>query len=309
MGPQTKLGAKRLGRLFSGHECAGSLGYAAVPVVRKLDDSLFQVFFSDRDENNRSFARTFIFDMLPEPKVVHVEPSPVLLPSSPGLFDDNGVMPTAYLEAGGEHYIFYIGWNRAVNVPFRNSIGLAKVADGRGTLERVFEGAILDRNVIDSYFVASCDVHPFEGAYRIWYLSCTGWEQSGQSMRHKYHIRYADSEDLVAWDRRGQVAVDFKYSNEYAISTPRVYFDGGYHMLYSYRGGPRSENYRIGYATSSDGNVWRREDEALDFDASDCGWDSEMICYPYVFDFQGKRYFLYNGNDYGRTGIGLAEMF
>ena len=33
----------------------------------------------------------------------------------------------------------------------------------------------------------------------------------------------------------------------------------------------------------------------------------EMLCYPFVFDHAGRRYLLYNGNDYGRTGIGLAE--
>ena len=33
-----------------------------------------------------------------------------------------------------------------------------------------------------------------------------------------------------------------------------------------------------------------------------------MICYPFVFDHKGKRFMLYNGNSYGKTGFGLAEM-
>ena len=32
----------------------------------------------------------------------------------------------------------------------------------------------------------------------------------------------------------------------------------------------------------------------------------EMIAYPYVLDHQGRRYMLYNGNDYGRSGHGGA---
>ena len=43
-------------------------------------------------------------------------------------------------------------------------------------------------------------------------------------------------------------------------------------------------------------------------DVSDDGWDSEMICYPFVFDHKGERYMLYNGNDYGKTGFGLAIL-
>jgi hypothetical protein len=31
-----------------------------------------------------------------------------------------------------------------------------------------------------------------------------------------------------------------------------------------------------------------------------------MIEYPFVFDHQGSRYLLYNGNNYGETGVGLA---
>ncbi|MBB5866436.1 hypothetical protein [Xanthomonas sp. 3058] len=33
-----------------------------------------------------------------------------------------------------------------------------------------------------------------------------------------------------------------------------------------------------------------------------------MIEYPFVFDHAGQRYMLYNGNDYGRSGFGLAVL-
>ena len=36
------------------------------------------------------------------------------------------------------------------------------------------------------------------------------------------------------------------------------------------------------------------------------GWESDMVEYPWLFDASGRRFMLYNGNDYGRTGIGLA---
>ena len=43
-------------------------------------------------------------------------------------------------------------------------------------------------------------------------------------------------------------------------------------------------------------------------DVSASGWDSEMIAYPYVFAHEGDYYMLYNGNGYGKTGIGLAVL-
>ena len=72
-------------------------------------------------------------------------------------------------------------------------------------------------------------------------------------------------------------------------------------MWFSYRSGDGTK-YRIGYAHSLDGLKWdRKEDSGID--VSESGWDSEMICYPFVFNHKGKQYMLYNGNDYGRTGL------
>ena len=44
----------------------------------------------------------------------------------------------------------------------------------------------------------------------------------------------------------------------------------------------------------------------VDIDVSLVGWDSEMIEYPFVFEHKNKRYMLYNGNHYGKTGFGIA---
>ena len=73
-------------------------------------------------------------------------------------------------------------------------------------------------------------------------------------------------------------------------------------MWYCYRG----DAYRIGYAESADGVEWVRRDDLAGITASEHGWDSQMVAYPCVFDCDGARYMLYNGDGYGRTGIGLA---
>ena len=70
----------------------------------------------------------------------------------------------------------------------------------------------------------------------------------------------------------------------------------------------RGDSYRIGYAESKDGLTWTRKDHESGIDVSESGWDSEMLAYPYVFAHEGDYYMLYNGNDYGKTGIGLAVL-
>ena len=39
---------------------------------------------------------------------------------------------------------------------------------------------------------------------------------------------------------------------------------------------------------------------------SKTGWDSKSIEYPSIFESNARKYMLYNGNDYGKTGIGYA---
>jgi hypothetical protein len=39
---------------------------------------------------------------------------------------------------------------------------------------------------------------------------------------------------------------------------------------------------------------------------SGSGFDSGMVCYPYVVLHGKKKYMFYNGNSFGRDGIGLA---
>ena len=87
------------------------------------------------------------------------------------------------------------------------------------------------------------------------------------------------------------------------LSTPCVVMENGtYRMWFSYK----EHSYRIGYAESQDGINWERMDSRAGIDVSASGWDSEMIEYAYVFRHKDKLYMLYNGNDYGREGIGLA---
>ena len=135
----------------------------------------------------------------------------------------------------------------------------------------------------------------------MWYGSNLSWGKEQKDMAHL--MKYAESKNGIHWEPSGQIALNFKSPEEYAMSKPCVLQQGqGYQMWYSYRGAA----YRIGYAESSDGVEWQRLDDRAGIDVSPEGWDSEMICYPNVFEFEGKKYLLYNGNEYGKTGIGLA---
>ena len=283
--------------------------YASVPFVADVEDDLVTVFFSSRNKNQESSICSVKFN-IHTLQVVDLDDSPVLSPGSLGCFDDSGVMGCCVLKDKLEFKLYYIGWNLGTTVPFRNSVGIASSKDGGKTFTRMFEGPILDRTKDEPHFVASNCVLFDDGIFKIWYLSCTNWfiDRHGK-VTHRYHIKYAESEDGINWKRNGTVAIDYRDQHEYAISAPRVVRDKDqYRMWFSSRATRDIPTYRVRYAESSDGIHWVRKDEEVDLDVSDSGWDSEMICYPYIFDHKGNRYMLYNGNDFGKTGFGLAVL-
>ena len=66
--------------------------------------------------------------------------------------------------------------------------------------------------------------------------------------------------------------------------------------------------YRLGYAYSNDLINWTRKDVSVGIDVSSEGWDSEMLCYPHIVKTNGKYIMFYNGNGFGKSGFGYAEL-
>lgn len=139
----------------------------------------------------------------------------------------------------------------------------------------------------------------------MWYGSTLDWTSENGEMIHV--IKYATSVDGENWIKHG-VVIPYEIGVAQAFSKPSVIIDkNGYHMWYSYRSGDGTP-YRIGYSHSTDGINWERKHKDVGIDVSETGWDSNMICYPFVFEHDGDRYMLYNGNNYGKTGFGLAIL-
>ena len=295
---------RKLGRIFEGAEIGDwSAGYAAIPLAEPLGGEHYRIHFSARDRKNRSRPGWLIFDM-ERFKVEEAGQAPSLELGELGTFDDSGVMPTWLVSHSGRDYLYYVGWNRGVTVPFRNSIGLA-VRDSPGeSFKRAYLGPIMDRTRSEPHFCASCCVLIENGLWRNWYLSCIGWREMGDGPAHYYHIKYAESDNGIDWNRDGHIAIDLAGEHEHAISRPSVLRQGGgYRMWFSARG----PYYRIYEADSPDGIEWTRAPKPA-LDRSETGWDSKMVECPFVFEHRSQRFMLYNGNDYGRSGIGLAVL-
>jgi len=284
---------------------AWMFSHAANPTPVIKPDGNLRVFFTCRDIKNHSYISWCDLDPEHNYKVIQIAQEPVISPGNIGLFDDSGTALACILPVGDTWYLYYLGWNLAVTVPWHNSIGLAKGDPFTAKFEKNSLAPLMDRDATDPYSVSYPSVLFEQGKYRMWYGSNRSWGEKQDSMDHI--IKYAESSDGLNWTRTGIIALDHVYPEEYALSRPWVLkTEDIYEMWFSYRAGPEGKSYRIGYAESKDGIHFERKDAQAGINVSEEGWDSEMVCYPSVFEFKGKKLMLYNGNAYGKTGFGLA---
>ena len=291
-----------------------SQSHAQIPTPMVLANGDLRIYFATRDYKGRS-QPTFIevaTDDFSHIKKVHSHPLWDF--GCPGTFDDNGIMPASWVEhpETGAIYMYYVGWNACTTVSYQLSAGLAISHDGGISFEKFSDGAIMDRNMDDPIFATIPCVLIDNSLWRAWYISCTGWQSIDGRMEPNYLIKYAESNDGIHWVRRKEPCIPYAYDGE-AIGRPWVIKEGDlYHMWYSTRGSidyrkKGGQPYLIGYAQSADGLNWERMDSQVGIERADTGWDSEMICYCSVVDHSGRQYMFYNGNGFGRAGIGYAK--
>jgi hypothetical protein len=279
--------------------------HAAVPHAEPLEDGRVRVYFTARDERSRSHIAVADVDLDDASKPIEVAAEPLLAPGSAGAFDDSGVMTSCLVRHGGTEYLYYQGWALGVTVPFYVFVGCAVRDGSENRFERVSLAPVMGRHRLDPYMCSSPWILVEDRLWRMWYVSNLGWTFPQGEPQYRVHIRYAESNDGLDWDRDGHVCIDFAGPGEYAISRPVVVKDGDlYRMWYSHRG----PSYRIGYAESRDGLDWVRKDELVGIDVSESGWDSTMVEYACVVDARNRRHLLYNGNGFGETGIGHATL-
>jgi hypothetical protein len=280
-------------------------GYAMVPTLQAINDSTVRVYFSGRDKRNRSHIGYAVIDLDrvdadPSGAVVEFSMEPVLSIGDLGAFDDNGVTPSCVVDDGERLRLYYIGWNKGATVRMLLFAGLALSVDGGATFQRWSRAPILERIDIEPFLNTAPYVVKTEMGWRLYFVACTGWVNPDLP---RYHIRSAESDDGFTWRRQGHVCIDYAGPAENALARPMVMKDGEvWRMWFACKG----DAYRMGYAESLDGLSWVRDDTRAGIDTSPDGFDSEMIEYGAVIRRRGRLWMFYNGNDYGRGGIGLA---
>jgi len=312
---------KKLGNIFDPtkyqliNHCSG---FAQSPQALVFNDFI-RIYFSTRekDANGKYLSHISFVEIDKEfKKVINLATKTVIELGGVGCYDEHGIFPMNILRDGNRILGYISGWSRRASVSIETSIGLA-VSDDEGlTFKRIGDGPILTSSLYEPFLVGDPFVFKYEDTYHMWYIYGIQWmvDQKTATKERIYKIGHARSSDGIAWKKTGGQIIHDKLGLYECQALPTVIkINNLFHMFFCYRQATdfrknTSNAYRIGYAYSSDMLNWIRADDQAGIDVSESGWDSEMLCYPHVFRCDNRIFMLYNGNEFGRFGFGVAML-
>ena len=311
---------KKLGRVFNPVKIGGRpwlKEFAQAPSVLVFDQYI-RVYFScrplpDQKGQYRSYSAYVDLNRANLFEILKVSESPILELGQTGTFDEFGTYPVSVIRYGSEVRAYYGGWTRCESVPFNVAIGLAISRDDGKTFARAGNGPVLSYSVDEPFILSGPKVRRYQGVWYLWYIAGRKWVDTIERPEPVYKIRMAWSSDGFQWTKLNRDLIESRIEEDEAQASPDVYWrDGKHHMFFCYRYSTdyrgKERGYRIGYASSEDMKHWTRDDSKAGIDVSEDGWDSEMVCYPHVFELDGETFMLYLGNQVGRYGFGLARL-
>lgn len=302
-----KMGRINIERLAGDNALISS--FATLPTPILLNNEIIRIFIGFCDEKNVGRICYVDVDAANPSNILDVSKKPVLDIGRAGCFDDNGVVPLSILRVDGAIYLYYVGFQLGVKIPYYMFGGLAISYDGGNNFKRISEVPVLDRR--DDEFFARCGMNVMKDfdRFKMWYVGTIGegWIKNNTSLKPLYTMRYIESNDGIHWEQPSVQCLSFQNEDEHGFGRPYVWKESGhYKMLYSIR--TYSRGYYIGYAESYNGIEWERKDELAGIHTSYSGWDDQNISYPFVIQAYDKTYLFFNGNGCGKTGFGYAEL-
>lgn len=280
------------------------ISHASNPLALHLKGDVFRVFFSARNIDNKS-SISYVDINIVKKEVINVSDKTVIKYGSDESFYSHGIsIGNMYKNKKNKDFILFMGWQIRGDNHWRGDIGRLNLVDNEKLILSP-KSAFMVCDEEDKVSLSYPFVIFHDNIYKMWYGSTINWNSENGEMVHV--IKYATSLDGETWQKKG-VSIPFEVGVAQAFSKPTVVInEKGYHMWYSYRSG-NGEKYRIGYSFSKNGINWERQHHLVGIDVSSSGWDSEMVCYPFVFNHKKETYMLYNGNSHGKAGFGLATL-
>jgi len=308
---------EKLGRIFNPTNASlpnNCLEFAQAPQTLLFDDFV-RIYFSSRERDNagKFLSHICFWDFDKQFRPLGGAGKTVIELGQLGCYDEHGIFPLNVLRTRGILFGYIGGWNRRISVSVDGSIGVATSKDDGLTFQRLGNGPVVTSSLKEPFLVGDPFVRVYQGQFHMWYIFGREWKRFSVDAAPDriYKIGHAVSADGVRWEKHEegrQIIPDMLGTEESQALPTIIEISGRYHMFFCYRQSSdfrtnKHRGYRIGYAFSDDLETWTRNDADVGIDVTAGDWDSDMLCYPHVFEMDGDVYMLYNGNEFGRFGF------
>lgn len=312
---------RKIGLALHASDVAGRVDFCVshtqAPNVVVLEDRV-RVYFCCRpkpDHNGQfvSLGAFVEFSSFDPPVIETYAESPIMELGELGCFDEFGTYPISVIKDRDLYFAYYGGWTRCESVPFDVAIGVATSTDGR-VFNRIGNGPVLAASADEPFVITSPKIRKYDSQWVLAYTAGERWFKDRGKPEIIYKLRIAFSDDGLNWRRLNHRIIPDVLGEDEAQACPDIIFrNNRYHMFFCFRAATDfrrnpDRSYRIGYAVSEDLIHWKRNDDLYRIDVSTSGWDSEMVAYPTVFEFNERLYMLYLGNEVGVAGFGVAVL-
>ena len=279
------------------------------PVPLQIDSQTIRIYGGMRDSRGVSRIGWIDVDSSDPQQIKAVCDRPALSIGEPGMFDDNGMILGDVIKISEtEIRMYYVGFQLVDKVKFLAFSGLAISNDGGTVFNRIQKTPILGRSSNATFLNALHSIEIKNNVFRAWISCGSGWQKINGINYPKYDCWTICSSDGVYWDVRDSKHILGCNLEEYRIGRPRVNrtSDGGYEMRVS--SDTVNKKYSCFCIKSQDGIKFSSK-RIIELPPGEVGsWDHEMTCYPARLDTTfGDSYLFYNGNEMGRTGVGVAR--
>ena len=278
-------------------------------------DQFLRVFFTSRvrESGGARFSVPFFIDLDLQSFQPISESQRIELPGVRlGSYRVHGVFPfSVFSLPDGTLLSLPTGWRRMSGVDVETGIGEMFSLDNGVTWQERGIGPRFAARLLEPHLVCDASYLQFQGDHLLAYAFGVDWKESAAGIperRYLIAVNRAESYGGLT-NGDGRSAIPPLYDDEVqaypflSIRHGRIEMVFSYRDRFEFRSDPRA-SYKLGFASSSDGVSWERDDSQVAF-AHQSG-DELMRCYPSTFRYGGREFLLYSGNGFGEAGVFAA---
>ena len=268
------------------------------------------LFYASRDTEGRSHV--WGVDIIEQKGSLRAagKPKHFFSPGRKGDFDADGVVPSTVVANGGETLLYYVGWQLLPNGLYQTALGLARANPEDMKFTRLSQTPVLGKSEWDPISVGASDVS-WDKEASVWqaiYETNLEWTSKNPKTGYRFGFRRAISSDGVTWEPEEALLL-IPDKNE-TFASPRLMAAEGTKCYLLFARKKRGMHYSLNMlATENQGPLWNWLECELKV-SSGQKWDDQEQTYPSNMfkGSNGQIFTAYNGNAYGKTGIGIFTL-